>query len=398
MKKIFVGLSLTLLLLLVPVLASAEVGDVVGTIYTTDILATVNGEQIQSYNIGGRTAIIAEDLDEQYYGFRCDYNDEIRTLNVRGLSIVKPYDRGISRGKVGGVAGNVYETDIKVIFNGHEVQGYNIGGKTAIVIEDLGTPDGSSPNEEYGFTKYMCSFVWDNDTRTVSLTALLENQSEFMSGFYGVYPDYVPCIKYALNDNILTVNYSPDNDYFSGMDWENSKMSDEFCSEEYRVWPLYFDRDGEQVQIGYCWNVNHSDGFGIESVCINREVAYPLIEALMPTSAPMSYEEIMNKFQNDDRYTIRAICDTENFTFLAVEDSEKKIDDVINAMRLISVYKVGGYVTLATESADYDTVEAEKIDVDTVSLTVAPFGGPHGSTSMRQEFKLAEYVYAPHKD
>lgn len=395
MKKMLIGLSLALLVVSVPILASAAVGDIVGTIYTTDILATINGEPIPSYNIGGKTAIIAEDLSDKFYGFSCEYNDETRTLTVTGLSVAVPRDRGVSRGEVGGVAGNVYETDIKVIFNGYEVQGYNIGGKTAIAIEDLGTPDGSSPNEEYGLSKYLCSFVWDNDTRTVSLTALLNNLSAFMSGFSGVYPDYVPCVKYTINNNIMTASYSPDNDYFSSTDWENSGTSDEFRSESYRVWPLYLDQNGAQIQIGYCWNVNDSDGDSIEYVCINREAAKPLIEALMHTSAPLSYDEVMSKFQNDDRYRIRAICDTENFTFLAVEDTETKIYDDNNAMRLISAYKVGGYVTLATESAHYSTVEAEKIDVDTVRLLVAPFGGPHGPATLSQEFNLGLYVYAP---
>ncbi|MCH5213388.1 MAG: hypothetical protein J1G06_10275 [Oscillospiraceae bacterium] len=395
MKKILAGLSLVLLLASAPILASAAVGDIVGTIYTTDILATVNGEPIQSYNIGGKTAIIAEDLSDQFYGFNCEYNDEARILTVTGSSFVVPRDRGVSRGKVGGVAGNVYETDIKVIFNGHEVHGYNIGGRTAIAIEDLGTPDGSSPNEEYGITKYLCSFVWDNDTRTVSLTALMDNRDEFMYGFSGIYPDYVPCVKYTINDNIMTASYSPDNDYYSWTDWENSGTSDEFRSESYRVWPLYLDQDGDQVQIGYCWNVNSPGIDGIEYVYIDRDVAKPLIEALVPSTEPISYDEAMSKFQNDDRYRIRAMCDTENFTFLAVEDTETKVFGDRNAMRLISVYKVGGYVTIATESAHYDTVEAKKIDVDTICLQVAPFGGPHGPTTLSQEFNLAQYVYAP---
>ena len=49
----------------------AAYGDVAGYIYSTDILAYINDKPIESYNIGGKTAIIMEDLatGEINYGF-----------------------------------------------------------------------------------------------------------------------------------------------------------------------------------------------------------------------------------------------------------------------------------------------------------------------------------------
>ena len=40
-------------------------GDVIGSIYSTDILAYVNGRPIRSYNIGGKTVILVEDLSDK---------------------------------------------------------------------------------------------------------------------------------------------------------------------------------------------------------------------------------------------------------------------------------------------------------------------------------------------
>ena len=63
MKKIFSALILILLCSILVQPAFAEEG-VEGYIYSTDILAFVNGKPIEGYNIGGRTVIIAEDLGD----------------------------------------------------------------------------------------------------------------------------------------------------------------------------------------------------------------------------------------------------------------------------------------------------------------------------------------------
>lgn len=58
--------------------------------------------------------------------------------------------------RVGDIAGYVLATDIRAFYNGYELPVYNIDGHVGIVAEDL---------LGYGF-----SVVWDNDTRTLSLT------------------------------------------------------------------------------------------------------------------------------------------------------------------------------------------------------------------------------------
>ena len=135
--------------------AYAKVGDIVSTIYTTDILTQVNGADIASFSIEGQTLIAMEDLKD--YGFTVDYNDSARTLYVNRGGEMKKNMPSILRGRVGDTAGYTYETDIKVVFNGRPVDAYAIYGRMAVIVEELGTA-------AYGMT---CSY--DNDKRLLSL-------------------------------------------------------------------------------------------------------------------------------------------------------------------------------------------------------------------------------------
>lgn len=55
-------------------------GDVAGQYYYTDIKTYLNGKEIESYNIGGRTFIVAENMRD--YGYDVDWNEENRTLSI----------------------------------------------------------------------------------------------------------------------------------------------------------------------------------------------------------------------------------------------------------------------------------------------------------------------------
>ena len=61
------------------------VGCVRGNYFETDIKAYLNGNEIESYNIGGRTFIVAESMRD--FGYNADWNEEKRTL-----TITKPAD------------------------------------------------------------------------------------------------------------------------------------------------------------------------------------------------------------------------------------------------------------------------------------------------------------------
>ena len=154
--------------------AYAANGDVIGKVYSTDILAKIDGHNAPSYNIGGKTAVVIEELADvesmRTYAVYAKYDDSARTLNVRMESSKnfwsEAYDE-IKRGKVGKILGDVYETDIKVYINGYGLDGMNIGGKTAVAIEDLGKIGGV--NEDFGYSKYRCTANWDAENKLLRL-------------------------------------------------------------------------------------------------------------------------------------------------------------------------------------------------------------------------------------
>ena len=92
MKKLLASILSIMIILPISSTVLAANGDVAGYIYSTDIIAYVNDKPIESYNIGGKTAIIMEDLatGEVNYGFDVWYDDESRKLTVPRLTSHSP--------------------------------------------------------------------------------------------------------------------------------------------------------------------------------------------------------------------------------------------------------------------------------------------------------------------
>lgn len=163
MKKYFPVFCMILLSFFVH--AHAETGDVTGEIYETDISCFINGTEVPSYNVGGKTAVVIEDTTDNY-----QYNDTLRTLIVRGFEPdgIKKYDKKVG-GTIGKKAGNIYETDIKTYFRGAEIPCYALDGKTAVAVEDLGGDN--------TFTNTGGKFLWDPEKREISLEVIFDNSS-----------------------------------------------------------------------------------------------------------------------------------------------------------------------------------------------------------------------------
>ena len=239
MKNMKKTISLVLILsILLSIPAFAQTG-IVGQIYSTDILTYVNGKPIQGYNIGGRTVVIAEDLIG--YGFSVHWDESLRELKIES-----DFDKGnvnpapVARDKVGQILGNVYKTDIKTYYNGIFIEGYNIGGRTAVCLEDLGDIT-NSPNAPYGYSDYLGKAVWDEENRIISYTSFLDNSQSIM-GIFGV--------SLSFSDNIISVTAEIDSSDIQNNSGIQVSYSSGTGMSKYNLHPLYFDYHGELTEIG----------------------------------------------------------------------------------------------------------------------------------------------------
>lgn len=146
--------------------ASAAVAncEAAGYIYSTDIRAFINDVEVQSYNIGGKTVVVIEDvLNENLQPYV--YDDKSRSLRISSLNpyyLIKSDEK--EQSLPGRITGLIYKTDIKAYIYDVAVESYNIGGKTAVAIEDLGYDSGFSP--------IGGRYIWDEEKRTISLEFL----------------------------------------------------------------------------------------------------------------------------------------------------------------------------------------------------------------------------------
>ena len=167
-KTISIFLSFVIMLIVV-ISVYATNGDIVGHIYSTDIRAYINGVEVSSYNIGDKTVVVIEDiLNENSHQYI--YNDYLRTLKIFSLA---PYyiveGKSKNESKTGKIIGNIFETDIKTLVYDVTIPTYNIGGKTAVAIEDLGYDNYFSP--------IGGKYIWNKSERTIKLEFLYQNSN-----------------------------------------------------------------------------------------------------------------------------------------------------------------------------------------------------------------------------
>lgn len=184
MKKILSVILSAISILTISTSVFAANGDIAGHIYSTDIRAYINGVEVESYNIGGKTVVVIEDII-RWNSYEYIYDDNTRTLKVFSL---RPYclveGKVQSKTKPGKVIGNIYKTDIKTLVYDVVVPTYNIGGKTAVAIEDLGYDKKFSP--------IGGKYIWDAEERTISL--------EFLYGRWGSFS----------GDKDITISFNED--------------------------------------------------------------------------------------------------------------------------------------------------------------------------------------------
>lgn len=155
-KALFIGMIFALTATIFSATASAERANSGYTLYT-DIVASINNYNIQSYNIDGYTAVVAEDL--RNYGFDVEWRPDERALYITRNTtnnIASTYIAPtIAKSQIGKKALKVLNTDIKTYINGELVTSYNIDGRTIIYFSDL---------DAYG------DVVYDDPSRTLELS------------------------------------------------------------------------------------------------------------------------------------------------------------------------------------------------------------------------------------
>lgn len=113
--------------------------DFTGQALGTDIRAYVNGQMLSCLIINGRTAIVAEDL--RGCGFDVVWQPVERKLEITenaSLPIDKQSVASAVRPEIpAGAAQVVLETDIKTFLDQQEINSFNIGGYTAIYLNEL---------------------------------------------------------------------------------------------------------------------------------------------------------------------------------------------------------------------------------------------------------------------
>ena len=164
MKKLLSIILSTIIISTLSVSVFAANGDITGHIYSTDIRAFINGIEVESYNIGGKTAVVIEDII-RWNSYEYIYDDNTRTLKFFSLNphcLVEK--KAQNKTKSGKIIGNIYQTDIRTSIYDVVVPTYNIGGKTAVAIEDLGYDSAFSP--------IGGKYIWNDKERTISLEFL----------------------------------------------------------------------------------------------------------------------------------------------------------------------------------------------------------------------------------
>ena len=385
MKKVLFCILTVMLLVLCILNVFAD--EAAGHIYSTDILAFVNGKPIDGYNIGGKTVIIAEDLDG--YGFGVQYNDEIRTLKIESY-----FNRGykeieeISRDKAGRIIGNIYKTDIKVYFNGILVNGYNIGGRTAVCIEELGDMSGSA-NASYGYSDYLGRSIWNPDERTISFESYMRNENEIL-GISRVYHRFKDNVIYTYPDDFYARSeFSAEEDgEFTGM----YTYSPGTGLSRFVIKPLYFDNHGTLTVIGKTVvNPNNSQNEAVMHI-ENPEAVREMIKTFK--TPKMSHDEALAYISQNCK-NIKKI-ENDEFTVLKAEHE-------MEGLLFVYINKQGGFVAEDFLSAYAVNEQAEikfwfdesgvNSGKNRVVHSVYPFGGPHGVTTAQFVSDLDEFDY-----
>jgi len=354
MKKL---LFITAFCFLFALSCSAKSGDINGSIYSTDILATVNGTPVESFNIGGKTAIVLEDL--QKLGANVTYEDSLRTLLVDFTS-KNDISAEIARGTTGKILGNVYESDIKTYCNGTLIHTFSLNGKMAAAIEEIGADN--------TYSNCNAKFVWNGSTRTISLDFLVDNFAKA----YAILVQKNLTQLTVHNDTIqLAINH-----FYGGAGMSSSYDA---TFDTNRIYPIY--ANGEQVGIHFPLHIKNFfqddtgavsliDGFTLDFICYDLQKITEICANTEETKP--TYQEVLDYYVSQS-YAIDASdrVDTAAYTFFISTYQSGKQSTGYHILRIL---KNGEYHDYAQELNDLGLSPAlndhtYKIDSATQTVT-----------------------------
>lgn len=281
--------------------AFAANGDIVGDIYSTDIKACINGVWVDSYNIGGKTVVVVEDITTQYI-----YSDALRTLVLTELNPEYIVSGGKSYNQKSGTpVGKIYETDIKTFFRGKELTSYSLNGKMAIVIEELGWDN--------TFSDIGGKFVWNGNDRTISLESMYRYPYE---------------IRNMLEENHLNIVLNDDNDVLKAELVPSPLLGGQILCEKVipdnSIIPVLYNDEtiGYRCKFPDVRFADDENGVQIlENGKNQRDVDYfyfdkikEMISAIEPVKPTV--EDWLNYLENNALTTIKESFETDDYMFL----------------------------------------------------------------------------------
>lgn len=168
-------------------------GRICGEVLNTDIRTYIDGTPIRSYNIEGRTGIVAEDLRD--YGFEVAWYPDLRELivlkNDNSLGKGSGYELEENTQPIGSHASYVYETDIATYVGGKEVDAYNIGGETVICIDDMDTIGDVSWDETNREVRFTTRAPWVIDLNDGIIYAEHQQQYPYIDPIDGFSAEFI---------------------------------------------------------------------------------------------------------------------------------------------------------------------------------------------------------------
>lgn len=177
-------------------------GDIAGNYYYTDIKTYLNGKEIESYNIGGRTFIVAENMKD--HGYDVVWNEEDRTL-----SISKNKDFYVAETELG---------DISLLYNPtyNQEDIFSLEVKRGVTIDynegtryELATPSDSIMVTQSGMSYISLSDIMQIFNAECTLkenteTIVNGNDFEYTKNYYGIEITYDSNIKPGMTE---VINY-----------------------------------------------------------------------------------------------------------------------------------------------------------------------------------------------